>query len=132
MKHEYDYDEAEQKRRREETIAWREQRRKSTLFMLAASVFEIIETIIIIFVLFIISSLLCFKVFNPENSVVQIAFQASLVVIFLGGIVLGFLVYKKVISLVIRKFKLEDILSKDVVSHYVKKSKDEQTEELKK
>lgn len=126
-------DEAEQKRKKEQTIAWRETKRKSTLFMLAASFFEIVETIFIIIILFTLTSLFFFKVLNAENNeTVQIIYQIFLIVgVFIGGVILGFIVYKKVIRWVIIKFKLEDVLSEEIIYHYIKGSKDKRTEELK-
>jgi len=127
-----DFDEAEKKRRKDQAVAWREKRRKSTIFMLVASLFEIIESIIIILILFLLTSLFFLKILNPENTTVQLIYQGMIIVDFIGGIVIGFFVYKRVLGWVIRKFNLIDVLSDDVVNHYVKKTKEEKEEALKK
>ena len=43
----------------------------------------------------------------------------------------GFLIYKAVVSLVIRKFNLQDKLLDDVLQHYVKQSKEDEEKKLK-
>ena len=126
-----DLDEAEKKRRKEQIVAWREKRRISTLFMLGASFFEIVETILIILGLFLLSSLVFLKILDSTNPTVQLIYEISIVVVFIAGMVLGFIVYKKIIRWVIVKFGWEERLSDDVLKHYIKKSKQEIEEELK-
>lgn len=126
-----DLDENEKKRRKEQIVAWREKRRVSTVFMLVASLFEIIETLLIIVGLFLISSVFFLKILDSQKPAVQLAYEISIVVVFVAGIVIGFLVYKKVIGWVIQKFGWKDKLSDDVIMHYVKKSKEETESELK-
>lgn len=128
-----DLDEAEKKRKKEQVVAWREKKRKSTLFMLAASLFEIVETILIIIILFTITSFIFFKLLNAENNeTVQMIYQIFLILgVFIGGVILGFIVYKNVIRWIITKFKLEGVLADDIISHYIKKSEEERNKELK-
>lgn len=126
-----DLDEESYKKRKLEQVEYRNKKRYSSIFMFAATIFEILETMAIMLVLFIITAFILLKLFNPENAAVQIAFQISTVVIFIGGLVLGFLIYKKVIQWAIKKFHLEDKLLDDVKSHYIKPSKEEREAELK-
>ena len=70
------------------------------------------------------------SIFNPESPTIQIIFQISTIVIFIGSLVLGFLLYKKLIRWVIVKFNLKEKLMDDVIIHYIKPSKDEMEAEL--
>lgn len=126
-----DLDEESYKKRKLEQVEYRNKKRFSSIFMLVATAFEIVETIILMLILFILMAFILLKLFNPDNPAVQIAFQISTVVIFIGGLVLGFLIYKKAIHWVIKKFNLEEKLLEDVTSHYIKPTKDEMEAELK-
>lgn len=117
------YDKAEQEKRKKDMIAYRNKKRYSSLFMTLASIFEIIETLIIMFILFFISAFFVFKVFGLTNQTGSKIFSALLVVIFIGGLVLGFFVYKKAISWFIKKRNLEDKLLDEVLDHYVRDKK---------
>ena len=57
-------------------------------------------------------------------------FEVLKMVAFIGGLFLGFLVFRKVINLFIRKKHLEDKLTENVKSHYLKKTKEEREMEL--
>ncbi len=126
-----DLDEESYKKRKLEQVEYRNKKRFSSIFMLVATAFEIVETIVLMLILFILMAFILLKLFNPDNPAVQIAFQISTVVIFIGGLVLGFLIYKKTIHWVIKKFNLEEKLLEDVTSHYIKPTKDEMEAELK-
>lgn len=119
-------DKAEQEKRKKDQIEYRNKRRFSTLFLTLGSIFEIIETLIIIFAGVILSSVLIFKVFNLPTDKTSVLFSIVLIVIFIGGLVLGFFVYKKVIGWTIKKFNLQEKLNDDVVKHYVQNPKEEQ------
>ncbi len=74
------------------------------------------------FLLFVIASFLFFSVFhvNPEENVAGIIFQVVLVLIFIGGMILGFFVYKKTARWYIKKFNMKDKLNEEVLIHYFK------------
>lgn len=124
-------DKAEQERRKKDQIEYRNKKRFSTLFLTLGSIFEIIETLIIIFAGVILSSLLIFRVFHLPTDQSSIVFSIVLIAIFIGGLVLGFIIYKKVVGWVIRKFNLQEKLNDEVVSHYVKDPKEEQNKKQK-
>ncbi|MCR4580546.1 MAG: hypothetical protein K5681_09405 [Treponema sp.] len=126
-----DLDEEAKAKRKKEQVEYRNKKRTSNIFMLAATAFEILETLLLIILMFLIVAVILFKCFDPESQGVQIAFQVSTVVIFIGGMILGFLIYKKAVQWAIKKFHLEDILLDDVKRHYIKPTKDEMEEELK-
>lgn len=125
-------DEEEKARHRKEQIEFRNKKRFSSTFTFFATVYEIVITFAVVIALFILLSLLVFKVFAGNENITRIAYEISTVVAFIGGMILGFFVFKKTIQLVIKKFNLEAKLTDEVLMHYKKKSKDELKEELKK
>ena len=102
------------------------------MFMFFASVFEIIETLIVMIVLFVLVAFLMFRVFGATGDVGQTVFSIMTIVVFFGGLILGFMIYKRTMGWVIEKFKLEDKLSKEILDHYRKRTKEEKEAELRK
>ena len=127
-----DLDEKVKEQRKKDAVDYRTKKKNSNLFLFCGSIFEVVETILIIMVLFIVFSFLMFRVFNATGDIGQKIFSIMTIVIFVGGLVLGFIVYKKVLGWVIEKFKLEDKLSKEVLDHYKKRTKEEKEAELRK
>ena len=125
--------EEEYNKRKQEVIARQKKQSFSNAFVLGASVFLIIETMIILVLLmiplFAVFSHLIPK-FNNSTSIGMV-FAILQMVFFVGGIILGFMLFRKVINWVIRKYKLEDRLTDSVKAHYIKKSKAEKEMELK-
>ena len=87
-----DLDEESKKARKAQVVAWREKKRFSTIFMLLASLFEIAESILVILVLFLLSSIFFLKILDQSNPTVQFAFEISTLFVFVGGIVIGFII----------------------------------------
>lgn len=127
-----DYDEESKAKRKKEQIEFRNKKRTSSIFMFFATIFEIIETLLLIILAYIALVFIISRVFPADSKVAGTIFQIGTVVIFIGGMILGFLIYKKVVVFAIKKMKLEDKLSDDVLNHYIKKTDDEIKEELKK
>ena len=127
---EADNSEREELKKRE--IERRNKSRNSRWFLFLGSVFEIVETLLIILGLFILFSFLIFKVFNLPEEAAKTIYQYSTIVSFLGGLFLGFVIYKRCARFVIEKFHLEDKLSNEVLGHYAKADKNKENEALKK
>ncbi len=127
-----DEEKAERYERQKQELERRAKTRNSRLFLFFGSVFEIIETLAVILLLFIFFSLLIFKVFHLPESVARTVFQFSTIVSFIGGLFLGFMIYKTCARLVIEKFNLTDKLSNEVLGHYAKRDKKAEEEVLKK
>lgn len=125
-----DYDNLDEEtiqKRRKEQIEARTKKHFSTMFTLVATVFEIIETVIIMFALFFLAAFIMFKVLGITSERGQSVFAILIVVIFFAGLVIGFLVFKKAIRFVIKKRHLKDKLADDILIHYFK---DEEIKEL--
>ena len=127
-----DLDEKVKEQRKKDAVDYRTKKKNSNLFLFCGSIFEVVETILIIMVLFIVFAFLMFRVFNATGDIGHKIFSIMTIVIFVGGLVLGFIVYKKVLGWVIEKFNLEDKLSKEVLDHYKKRTKEEKEAELRK
>lgn len=119
-------DDEEKKRRKELAVQMRTKRKNSTIFMLATTIIEIIVSLAAILVLFCVSAFLIFKVFNAGNSKLgAIIFEVLTIASFIGGMIIGFFLYKACARWIIKQFKLENKLSDDVLMHYKKYTKEE-------
>lgn len=128
----YDYDEEQKEKRKKDVVEFRNKKRTSNMFVFFATIYEILITVLTILFLIILSSFLIFKFFDPNLRSVQLAFEIAMIVAFIGGIVLGFTIFKKTIRWFIKKFNYEDKLLDSVKIHYVKQTKEEMENELKK
>ena len=111
----------ERELRMKKELEMRAKRRNSRIFLFFGTVFEIAETLAVILLLFIFFSFLIFTVFKLEENAARTIYQFSTIVSFLGGLFLGFIIYKTCANFVIEKFKLYDKLSNEVLGHYSKR-----------
>ena len=118
--------------RQKKELELRAKKRNSRLFLFFGSIFEIVETLAVILLLFVFFSFLIFKVFNLPEATARTIFQFSTIVSFLGGLFLGFMIYKNCANFVIEKFNLHDKLSNEVLGHYSKRVRAAEKEAMKK
>ncbi|MFA6857388.1 MAG: hypothetical protein WCR31_09280 [Treponema sp.] len=111
-----DFEAADEKTKRAAFVKRSEQKHRSTIFMIIASVVEIIVTLIIMVGLYIFTAWLIYKVFKSTSPV---PFQIAYPLIFIFGMVLGFIVYKRIIRFGIDKFHLKDKIRPDIIDHYL-------------
>ena len=95
------------------------------------TVFEILETFLVIVLLIVFFSFLIVKVFKLPEEAANTIGTFSLIVSFFGGLFLGFIIYKTCANFVIEKFNLHDKLTDEVLSHYSKRLRKAQKEALK-
>ncbi len=118
--------EEEKARHKQQQVEYRNKKRFSSIFLFIATIFEIIETFIIILLL-IIGSIAITTRFVDVNSALFSNILGIIIIVFsLGGLVIGFIIYKKAMGWVINKFNLKDKLLDDVTSHYIKKDENEE------
>ena len=116
----------EKARHKQQQVEYRNKKRFSSIFLFIATIFEIIETFIIILLL-IIGSIAITTRFVDVNSTLFSNILGIIIIVFsLGGLVIGFIIYKKAMSWAINKFNLKDKLLDDVTSHYIKKDENEE------
>ena len=118
--------EEEKARHKQQQVEYRNKKRFSSIFLFIATIFEIIETFIIILLL-IIGSIAITTRFVDVNSTLFSNILGIIIIVFsLGGLVIGFIIYKKAMGWAINKFNLKDKLLDDVTSHYIKKNEEEE------
>ena len=118
--------EEEKARHKQQQVEYRNKKRFSSIFLFVATIFEIIETFIIILLL-IIGSIAITTRFVDVNSALFSNILGIIIIVFsLGGLVIGFIIYKKAMGWAINKFNLKDKLLDDVTSHYIKKDENEE------
>ena len=118
--------EEEKARHKQQQVEYRNKKRFSSIFLFIATIFEIIETFIIILLL-IIGSIAITTRFVDVNSALFSNILGIIIIVFsLGGLVIGFIIYKKAMGWAINKFNLKNKLLDDVTSHYIKKDENEE------
>lgn len=118
-----DLDDEEKARRKRESVDWRNKNRFGNIFMFCASVFEIAVILLIMCVLFFATLLFMIKFCNLRTSATaQGTFQILSIVFFILGFIIGFKVYKKVVTWAIFKYGFDKKLPTHILDHYRKKS----------
>lgn len=113
-------DEAEKERRKKAMIEYRSKKRFSAIFMTVASICEIIMTLVIIIAIFVVIAFISTRLPNVSEKAAAWINTIGIFFSFFGGLFIGFVLYKKLVCVVINKFNLEDKLIDDVLNHYTK------------
>ena len=124
-----DLTDEEYKQRKLEAVKARNKKRYSDIFVLVSNICLIIGTLIIICVL-MIPVIIIASHLNPASTGHALLVEVLKMVAFIGGLFLGFFIFRKIINAIIRKNHLEDKLTESVKSHYLKKTKEEREMEL--
>ena len=127
-----DEEKEERLARQKRELELKAKKRNSRLFLFFGSIFEIVETLAVITLLFVFFSFLLFRVFKLEPEAAKTIYQFSTIVSFVGGLFLGFVIYKSCANFVIEKFNLTDKLSNEVLGHYSKRAQKAEKEAMKK
>ncbi len=125
-----DEEKAERLERQKKELELRAKKRNSRLFLFIGSIFEIVETFVVITLLIVFFSFLVLRVFKLPEAATTTIMQFSTVVSFIGGLFLGFMIYKNCANFVIEKFNLTDKLSDEILGHYSKLYRKAQVEVL--
>lgn len=129
-----DLDDEEKARRKKEQIAYRNKKNFSTIFMFIATAAEILITFVLIILLLVIGIFILSRVVSIDSEAFSNILGVMLIVMAFGGLVAGFIIYKKLMKVVILKFHLEEKLSDEILNHYLKNYKElkqEREKELK-
>lgn len=125
-------DKEERLERQKKELKLKAKKRNSRLFLFFGSVFEIAETFAVIVLLWLFFAILIFKVFNLPEAAAGNIFTFCTIISFIGGLFLGFMIYKTVANFVIEKFNLTDKLSNEILGHYSKRYREAEKEAKKK
>lgn len=117
--------EDEKEKRKQQQIEYRNKKRFSSVFLFIATIFEIIETFLIILVLIVGAIAFVTRFVDVSSALFSNILGIIIIVFSLGGLVIGFIIYKKAMGWAINKFNLKDKLLDDVTSHYIKSDEQE-------
>ena len=110
-----EFDEKERERRKNDQIDYRNKQKISNLFLFIGTVCEIIISFLFVIIFFILSVLITTII--PESAQ-SIVYNILLILSFVGGIALGFFVYRALGRLIIEKSNLKHKLREDVLNQF--------------
>ena len=108
-------DEKERERRKNDQISYRNKQKISNLFLFIGTVCEIIISFLFVIIFFILSVLITTII--PESAQ-SIVYNILLILSFVGGIALGFFVYRALGRLIIEKSNLKTKLREDILNQF--------------
>ena len=114
-----DFSPEELERRKRDQIEYRNKKRNSTFFVLASTLIQIIETLLILVLLLAADLFVSFKIFDLNKiETGPTILQLSFFILFFVGLVLGFFAYKYTMYFIVKKFDLKGKLLDETVEHY--------------
>jgi|GEM_PF-1062509 len=106
--------EAERKRR-EEIIKKSELKRNTIFFTIVSCIVQVILMLALMTVLYILAAVLCYRVFRLESA---LPIQIASPLVFIGGMIFGFILHKKIMYVIIDRLNLYDKLQKGLGDYY--------------
>ena len=106
--------EAERKRR-EEIIKKSELKRNTIFFTIISCIIQVILMLALMTALYILAAVLCYRVFRLESA---LPIQIASPLVFIGGMVSGFILHKKIMTVIIDRLNLYDKLQKGLGDYY--------------
>ena len=104
-----------EKKRREAIIKKSELKRNTILFTIASCIVQVILMLALMTALYIIVAVLCYRVLRFESA---LPIQIASPLIFIGGMIFGFILHKKIMYVIIDKLNLYDKLQKGLGDYY--------------
>ena len=104
-----------EKKRREAIIKKSELKRNTILFTIASCIVQVILMLALMTALYIIVAVLCYRVLRFESA---LPIQIASPLIFIGGMIFGFILHKKVMYVIIDRLNLYDKLQKGLGDYY--------------
>ena len=106
--------EAERKRR-EEIIKKSELKRNTIFFTIISCIIQVILMLALMTALYILAAVLCYRVFNLKSA---LPIQIASPLVFIGGMIFGFILHKKIMYVIIDRLNLYDKLQKGLGDYY--------------
>ena len=114
-----------EKKRREAIIKKSELKRNTIFFTIASCIVQVILMLAFMTALYILAAVLCYRVFRLESA---LPIQIVSPLIFIGGMIFGFILHKKIMTVIIDKLNLYDKLQKGLGDYYrPRKSRDKKS-----
>ena len=111
-----------EKKRREAIIKKSELKRNTIFFTIVSCIVQVILMLALMTVLYILAAVLCYRVFRLESA---LPIQIASPLVFIGGMIFGFILHKKIMFVIIDKLNLYDKLQKGLGDYYrPRKSRD--------
>ena len=108
----------EQERRKRDKIEFRNKQRASNIFVLASTLIQIIETLIILCALLWADLMIMFKVIKINDESGPTILQLSFFILFFVGLILGFFAYRFTMKFIVTKFDLSNKILDSTLDHY--------------
>ena len=108
----------EQERRKRDKIEFRNKQRASNIFVLASTLIQIIETLIILCALLWADLMIMFKVIKIDNESGPTILQLSFFILFFVGLILGFFAYRFTMKFIVTQFDLSNKILDSTLDHY--------------
>ena len=114
-----------EKKRREAIVKKSELKRNTILFTIASCLVQVILMLALMTALYIIVAVLCYRVLRFESA---LPIQIASPLIFIGGMIFGFILHKKIMYVIIDRLNLYDKLQKGLGDYYrPRKARNEKT-----
>jgi hypothetical protein len=113
-----EFDEKEKERRKQSQIEYNKKKSASNIFLFFGTIIEIILSLACVMGLVLLVAVITLKWLNLPDTTKGTIFNILSVVALIGGLFLGFIIYKSIGRWVIRKWKLEDKLKDEVLNQF--------------
>lgn len=110
---------------KKERIEAARRKRNTNIFLFFTVIIQIVVTLTLIIAMFVASLLLVSVICGKDSVWAPKIMQVLMIVEFIGGLVLGFMIFTAIVRFIIRKFHLEDKLTQDVLNRYKKIEKED-------
>ncbi|MBQ9495519.1 MAG: hypothetical protein IJR50_07775 [Treponema sp.] len=106
----------EEKKRHAELRKKSEQKRNTVIFMLCVSIVEVALMLAFMVAFYILAAVVIYRVFNAQSAVPM---QIMSPLAFIGGVVVGFILHKKIMCFFINILHLQNKLQDGIADHYL-------------
>lgn len=104
-----------EKKRREAIIKKSELKRNTIFFTIVSCIVQVILMLALMTALYILAAVLCYRVFRLESA---LPIQIASPLVFIGGMIFGFILHKKIMYVIIDRLNLYDKLQKGLGDYY--------------
>lgn len=102
-------------------------KKATVLFMVAATIVELVMSVICVAILYVGVGLMAYRVMKATT---PIPLQIASPLIFIGGLIAGYNIYKRLMRWVIDRFALKDKIKGDVYDQYLTRKERRMREDL--
>ena len=104
-----------EKKRREEIIKKGELKRNTILFTIASCIVQVILMLVLMIALYVFAAVIFYRFLRLQSA---FPIQIASPLVFVGGMIFGFMLHKKIMYVIIDKLNLYDKLQKGLADYY--------------